>query len=193
MNGQPGSIEEKIIFATIECIEKYGISGATNRQIAQAAGVNLAAINYYFRSKDVLIQRVMEITLENAFDLSDLPLMPEVSAQARAVAAMEKLIEGGQQYPGLTRAHFHTLLAEGQRDPLLERHVNGYLDKLAADLQGRAGVPEPAALRLGLVQVLSAVVFTALTPGLFAGLQQVDLTGPEQRRAYITRLVERLL
>ena len=95
MNDQPTSAEEKIIHATIGCIEKYGISGATNRQIAQAAGVNLAAINYYFRSKEQLIQRVMEITLTNAFDLSDLPPMPGVSAQERCIAVMMHLIDGG--------------------------------------------------------------------------------------------------
>ena len=70
MNDKPASVEGKIIQAAIECIEKYGISGATNRQIALEAGVNNAAINYYFRSKEVLIQRCMEITLKNAFDLS---------------------------------------------------------------------------------------------------------------------------
>jgi TetR/AcrR family transcriptional regulator, regulator of cefoperazone and chloramphenicol sensitivity len=63
MNEKTGSVEQKIIDATIRCIEAYGISGANNRRIAEAAGVNIAAINYYFRSKELLIQRVMEITL----------------------------------------------------------------------------------------------------------------------------------
>lgn len=49
MNSEP--VEIKIIEAAIECIEQFGLKGATNRRIAEKAGVNLAAINYYFRSK----------------------------------------------------------------------------------------------------------------------------------------------
>ena len=37
MNEKPATIEEKIIYATIDCINQYGISGATNRKIAQAS------------------------------------------------------------------------------------------------------------------------------------------------------------
>ena len=44
------SMEEKIILATIECLEKYGFQGTTIRKIAEAAGSNSAAVNYYFRS-----------------------------------------------------------------------------------------------------------------------------------------------
>ena len=139
MNEKPAGVEEKIILATIESIEKYGLSGATNRQIAQIAGVNLAAINYYFRSKEILIQRVMDITLKNAFDMSDLPSMPDASAQERCTAVLMKLIQGGFAYPGLTRAHFYNLLAEGREDPLLVRHVNRFIDELAEDLQDREG------------------------------------------------------
>ncbi len=46
MQAEPGPIERKIIEAAIECIEQYGIQGATNRRIAEIAGVNSAAINY---------------------------------------------------------------------------------------------------------------------------------------------------
>jgi TetR/AcrR family transcriptional regulator, regulator of cefoperazone and chloramphenicol sensitivity len=95
-------VEEKIINATIDCIDLYGISGATNRHIAQVAGVNLAAINYYFRTKEALIQRVMEITLKNAFDLSDITPTPGESASERCIAILMHIIQGGLRYPGIT-------------------------------------------------------------------------------------------
>ena len=40
------TVEIKIIEAAIDCIEQFGLKGATNRRIAEKAGVNLAAINY---------------------------------------------------------------------------------------------------------------------------------------------------
>ena len=193
MDEKPTSVEEKIILAAIDCIEKYGISGATNRQIARMAGVNIAAINYYFRSKDVLIKRCMEITLKNAFDLSDFPPMPGIPAQERCIAILMDLIEGGFRYPGVSRAHFHNLLAEGQYDPLLVEHINRFIDELADDLRKRGCVLEINELKLALIQIMSAVLLAILAPDLFEGSQQINLHDPDTCRAYVTRLVSRLI
>ena len=193
MDEKPTSVEQKIILAAIDCIEKYGISGATNRQIARMAGVNIAAINYYFRSKDVLIKRCMEITLKNAFDLSDFSPMPGIPAQERCIAIMMDLIEGGFRYPGISRAHFHNLLAEGQYDPLLVEHINRFIDELADDLRKRGCGLETDELKLALIQVMSAVLLAILAPDLFEGSQQINLHDPGTCRAYVTRLVSRLI
>ena len=193
MKDTPVSVEEKIIYATIDCIDRYGISGATNRQIAQTAGVNLAAINYYFRSKEVLIQRCMEITLKNAFDLSEFPLMPDAPVQERCIAVMMDLVEGGLRYPGITRAHFYNLLVEGQYDSLLLEHVNRFIDELAGDLQARGCVLAQGELKLALSQIVSAVFLVILAPKLFEQQHVINLHNPETCRAYVTRLVQRLL
>jgi AcrR family transcriptional regulator len=191
MDEKPASVEEKIISVTIECIEKYGISGATNRRIAELAGVNLAAINYYFRSKDALLQRVMEITLKNAFDLSEMDPMPGASVPERASAIFTELLQGGYHFPGITRAHFYNLLAEGEYDaPLVER-VNRFITDLAADLRARGCALPPAQLTLALTQIFSAVMLPALAPRLFE--QCCDLPDPAASQAYVRRLVERLL
>ena len=193
MNEKPTSVEDRIIAATIDCIDKYGISGATNRQIAGMAGVNIAAINYYFRSKDNLIQRCMEITLKNAFDLSDFPPMPGASAHERCLAVLIDLIQGGYQYPGLTRSHFYNLLAEGRLDPLMVEHVNRFVDELVADLQDRGCALELDDLKVALVQIMSAVFMAILAPDLFEGRQGINLHNPDSCGAYVTRLVNRLL
>jgi AcrR family transcriptional regulator len=192
MTEKPASPEERIILATIDCIEKYGLSGATNRQIAETAGVNIAAINYYFRSKDVLMEQVMEITLSNAFDLSDLDPMPGASAQERLMAVLLHLIQGGLRYPNLTRAHFHRMLVEGQDDPLPVKHINCFIDALACDLQTRGCRMNPDDLRTALVQSVSAVLLVALAPNLFQqpGLNLVD---ESIAQAYAARLANNLL
>ena len=48
--------QERIVLATIQSIEQYGVSRATVRRSADVAGVNVAAINYYFGSKDRLLE-----------------------------------------------------------------------------------------------------------------------------------------
>jgi AcrR family transcriptional regulator len=193
MNEKPAGAENRIIQATIDCIEMYGISGATNRRIAEVAGVNIAAINYYFRSKDALIQRCMEMTLKNAFDLSDFPPMPGVAAQERCAAILMDIIQGGHHFPGITRAHFFNLFAQGQPDPLLEKHTNRFIDELAVDLQNRGCSLPLDELKIALVQLMSAAIMAILAPTLFAHQRGLDLHDPDMCHAYVTRLVERLL
>jgi TetR/AcrR family transcriptional regulator, regulator of cefoperazone and chloramphenicol sensitivity len=192
MSETTATVEGRILQTTIDCIEAYGISGATNRVIAQAAGVNIAAINYYFRSKDQLIQRVMEITLKNAFDLSDFPPMEGISAHERCTAIFLEILEGGIQYPNITRAHFHNLLVEGQPDPVLKAYVARFIEGQARDLQQR-GLALPAGeVHLALLQIFSAIVMAILAPALYE-LPGTSLETPEGRRAYVARLVEKLL
>lgn len=193
MTSPPPSAEERITLAAIECIERYGIAGATNRRISQMAGVNAAAINYYFRSKANLIRRCKERTLENAFDLADMPPMPDLGPQERCAAIMVDLIEGGHRYPGLTRAHFQDLLERGKTEPLLEERLNRFVENLADDLRKRGSTLGAHELRIALTQILSATLIAILAPTLFAPRTGVDMRDVQARQAYVRRMVDRLL
>lgn len=186
-------VENKIISATITCIEAYGLSGATNRRIAEKAEVNLAAINYYFRSKEALLKRVMEITLKNAFDLSDMPPMPGAPARERCVQIFVDLVQGGLQYPGITRAHFYNIIAQGEYDALLVSSVHRFIDDLAADLLARGCTLGSDELKPALMQIFSSTTMISLAPRLFEAHSWGDLHDPRTCRAYIERLVDRLL
>jgi len=193
MDEKSSAIEERIIQATIDCIESYGIPGATNRRIASTAGVNIAAINYYFRSKDVLIRRCMEITLKNAFDLGDIAPMLGLSAQERCIAILVELITGGLQFPGITRAHFFNLMTKGQYDDLLVERINRFVDDLTVDLQNRGCKLATNELKVALTQIMSTVILNILAPTLFEQQPGANLRDPDTCRAYVTRLVGKLL
>ncbi|CAI2441276.1 transcriptional regulator CecR [Serratia liquefaciens] len=51
---------QQLIAAAIEMFGEYGIQGATTRDIAQRAGHNIAAITYYFNSKEGLYLAVAQ-------------------------------------------------------------------------------------------------------------------------------------
>ena len=56
--------KDKIIKSTLQIMSKDGVHSITVRKIAVAAKVNIAAINYYFGSKDSLIQESLKSFLE---------------------------------------------------------------------------------------------------------------------------------
>lgn len=58
------SAEEKIKAAARKLFTKKGFSAARTRDIAEEAGINLALLNYYFRSKEKLFDIVMMENLQ---------------------------------------------------------------------------------------------------------------------------------
>lgn len=58
-NSKDNSTEQKILQAAQKCFTEKGFAGTRTRDIADEAGINLALLNYYFRSKEKLFQQVM--------------------------------------------------------------------------------------------------------------------------------------
>jgi TetR/AcrR family transcriptional regulator len=72
------SLRERLLDAAVECFTSDGIAAASLRSIAVAAGVTPAMVNYYFGSKDRLLQAFIEERL--------LPLVAELGSGIRAAS-----------------------------------------------------------------------------------------------------------
>lgn len=59
--------EEKIIDAARKLFTQNGFSATRTRDIAEEAGINLALLNYYFRSKQNLFQIIIEEKFDQLF------------------------------------------------------------------------------------------------------------------------------
>jgi len=187
------SVEAKIIEAAIQCVEEYGLKGATNRRIAEKAGVNLAAINYYFRSKENLIDRIMESTLDNAFDWEDISKLPGNTAKERCIAIFDDLIKGGCTYPGITRAHFYDLITEGNYNSLVVQKYSEFLSHLCEDLSNRGVDLSQDELKMACSQIASACLLVILAPELNVPSLGIDLQDDKTRHRFVSTLVNKLL
>ncbi|MFC6672421.1 TetR/AcrR family transcriptional regulator [Marinobacterium aestuariivivens] len=82
----------RILRAAASLFAEQGFAETTMRQITARAGVNLAAVNYHFGSKDKLILAVSEIYIHPL--LSNLEaLLEERAALAEQTIALEELVE----------------------------------------------------------------------------------------------------
>src|SRR5215203_1539650 len=61
------STEEKIKDAARKVFTQKGYSATRTRDIAEEAGINLALLNYYFRSKEKLFEQVMMERMQQLF------------------------------------------------------------------------------------------------------------------------------
>lgn len=61
--------EEKIKEAARKIFQEKGFEGAKTRDIAKEAGINLALLNYYFRSKKLLFDLIMMEAMQGFFQV----------------------------------------------------------------------------------------------------------------------------
>jgi AcrR family transcriptional regulator len=190
---ESASIEERIIAAAIACIEQYGLQGATNRKIAKMAGVNSAAINYYFRSKDVLIERCMQATLASIYPWSEAGGLPGSTPGECCAAVFDQLIQTACRLPGVTRALFYDLLVSGSPASPAVSRLNQFLVQLAQSLLAKGTEMAEEELHLATAQVAAAVLLVSLAPRIFEEGFGLDLNDADMRQVFVQRLVDRLL
>jgi len=63
------STKNKILEATLSIISNEGFQNVTIRRIAMDAGVNVAAVNYHFGSKDNVINEALEYLMIQAKEI----------------------------------------------------------------------------------------------------------------------------
>lgn len=92
------STEEKIKQAARIVFTKKGYAGTKTRDIAEQAGLNLALLNYYFRSKEKLFEIIMAEKLQQMFQtllpvLNDESLSLDQKIDQAAEGYIEMLIK----------------------------------------------------------------------------------------------------
>ncbi len=101
------STESRIILATVACIASRGIAATSTREIAKQAKLNQGNIHYYFRSKEALMRRVLELVYENSSHNIDALQDRHISPSTR----LEMIIDLGFDLITRRRDEFITLIA----------------------------------------------------------------------------------
>ncbi len=184
---------EKIVIAAIECIEEQGLQSLTIRSIASKAGVNSAAINYYFDTKGRLVEEALERTLEEFKKIPEETLQADnLDSRDRLRAFFSALFDGLIRWPRIVRAHLQSPLFEANYGTRFVDTFNSFLTDLLRKLEEMPLGPQEQNLRLRIIQSFSAVLIPGLMPGLFRYFSGLDFTDPDARKSYIEDLVTHL-
>lgn len=186
---------ERILEATINCIEREGLNNLTTRRIAEEAGANIAAINYYFRSKDALVAEALDLTLKHmmgdVFAYLDDPEKPFYDILEEVFFY---LIDGGQRFPGIIMAHIYGALVEKRPGTPVMKVFQQLSERLVARAAQEYPRRAPEALRTGLAEIMAAVIFSSLVPEFFRVQAELDLSQPDATRRmakYMVALFEK--
>lgn len=191
----------RLLRAALECFATHGFNKTSTRQIAQAAGVNLGAINYYFGSKADLYRAVYSQLCEIASESADgasrglpaaqtgLPTRLEAGVTLLSVLreffriSLQPLKQSEAMRLSM-RLHFREILEpSGMFQEHVDRQIRPMHESLTALLGNQLGLaaPDDDALRLSLaIQSLMVFHFIAqdvvvqLAPALTATAEAVD-------------------
>lgn len=186
--------EEKIIIAAINCIEKYGYESATIRQIAAEAGVNSAAISYYFRSKDVLMRLALEQGARNGFNMEDFSFAADLPLEDRLFEIFDFFVKKLFEYPNLTRALLFDTVMHGKYDSFLVSLMNKFFQELTQDILQKDPSLREQSLKTALTQITAAsFIYCATTPRLLETYNSIDFEDTDMRGEYLRKLIHQCM
>jgi AcrR family transcriptional regulator len=172
-----------IIEAVVTCIEKYGIDKLTTRKIAEAAGMNIASINYYFRSKDELVAETLTTTVNHMME--DVFAAIDDAGKSFEEALKDVffyLIDGATRFPGISTAHLYGAVVEKRYDSPGGQAIGRVFERLVERAMKELPLKDPGEIRFQMAQVVSAIIFSMLAPGFFPVPEKVQPLDAEHCR-----------
>ncbi len=180
--------KQDILFAVIDYIEKNGVGALTIRKLAEAAQVNVASINYYWGTKEKMLEDVRHITLDNAF--SDFKEKVYDKKGKPQLGLLEEFFlhvyQGCLRWPNISKMHFSKAFNENDYHDLLSKRMKIFLDELyevAAELTSQSEKD----LKLNIVQTLSAIYFMGMLGGLYGKFYNVK--DEDNQKLFIRKLM----
>lgn len=185
--------KQQILEATITAIEKHGIQNLTTRAIADEAGVNNAALHYYYGTKENLIAEALALTLDHMMEDTDEILSRDEDIRRRLRALFEYLIDGILRFPNLIRAHLSGPLMEGEQDSPFYRMLDSWLERTGSELRHVLPAGQGDTIRFSLHAAISALLVAGLMSETMQGPSHMDLQNEGFRSRYVEYLVFTIL
>lgn len=177
----------RIIEAAAEIIGREKNLNLTIRDIAGRAGVNNASINYYFRSKENLLEEVELLLLEKVRSFYTGLFDKSITARERLINWADRLSSFLIEYPGI-------VYMIGTR--ILEREntgLNEYLKLMETGLtpvvRELTGIKDSRALSFKVVHLISGVVYPILIHSSREKTAGIDIDETVTRKQYLSSLV----
>lgn len=186
-------ITKKILIATIDCIEEYGLAKVTIRKIAQQAGVNPAMINYYFVSKEKLIEKAMQATLQEGFsnNLEDYSTKWETDTITALKGFLYDTLSGMINYPNITKSHLYEVMINNNYICMPVLELNNFLEKFYGLIKDIVIGKHEREKRRAVIQMFSSVFLIGLMPYIFDTYMDFDIDDNNERKLFIDDLVSK--
>jgi AcrR family transcriptional regulator len=186
----PTSTKARILLAAEEVFARRGFAGASTREIASKAGVNISSLHYHWESKETLYAAV----LRNVYGR-----WTDVSRDSAHEASIGRLFDHFAAYPSVPRLLLRRMLEEPDPDSGNGTDSDGFLESWTRNLGGwvrQRGSKRNVDAQLVILTLYSALLLFTADGRLHARLLGGCVADPaitRRLRGHLTELCARLL
>src|SRR5262245_46107166 len=199
---QPGSTKARILAAAEEVFAARGFQGASTREIAARAGVNISSLHYHWSSKETLYFSVFRTIYDRIVALLQNTLAPLLARPGKRAQIIERtmgaLFDFFADNPNVPKLLMRRIVENEEIDVGIERDILVPAWTVFSDwlrrLRRRTFSEEES--RLFMLSMHSVLLVYLLDSRSYATLLGGSVRSGEQRarvRAHVIRLVRRLL
>ena len=176
---------EQVADAAIETLAAVGMRGLTHRAVDRAAGLPEGSTSYYFRTRQSLLQAVLDrVAALDVADAAELSIGDgSLEAIAAAIASLVRHLVTKERSRTLAR---YEVATESVRQPDLREVLLAVAERVwqpAVELLGKDGSPRQRRDARLVVACLDGLIFTHLV-----GTNELDLD-PAELRDTVLRLL----
>ena len=198
----PGSTKGRILAAAEEVFAARGFEGASTREIAARAGVNISSLHYHWESKETLYFAVFRNVFDRIVDLLQNTLAPLLARHGKRNEAIDlamgQLFDFFADNPNLPKLLFRRIVGNEDIDVGIERDILVPAWGVFSEWLGRLGRRAFSAdeSRLFMLSVHSVLLAYLLDSHPYQSLLGGSVRSGrlrEQVRRHVIQLVHRLL
>jgi AcrR family transcriptional regulator len=187
------STKEHILLSAIEAIEKHGLVNLTTRLIAEEAGVNNAALHYYYGTKENLVEAALNQTADHMLKDSRDIFSKDDSIEIRLREMIVYIIEGVEKFPNILRAHlmgpFYYADPKGDITQLLGSWIEITGTAIRESGTGRSSQQ----IKFSLDMIFSYIIMSGLFKTPESEDAWMDLKEPVTRERFLRQAIEMLI
>ena len=198
----PGSTKGRILAAAEEVFAARGFQGASTREIAARAGVNISSLHYHWESKETLYFAVFRNVFDRIVDLLQNTLAPLLARHGRREEAIDlamgQLFDFFADSPNVPKLLLRRIVENEDIEIGIERDILVPAWDVFSEWLGRLGRRAFSAdeSRLFMLSVHSVLLAYLLDSRPYQSLLGGSVRGGrlrEQVRRHVIQLVHRLL
>jgi AcrR family transcriptional regulator len=191
MKEQP--TKQHILRSTIDAIEKHGLDNLTTRLIAEEAGVNNAALHYYYGTKDNLVEAALNQTANRMLDDTRGIMSGDDSIEVRLRDLLVYIIDGVEKFPNIIRAHLMEPFYYADRREELTQLLGSWIAMAENAVRESGAGRSPNQIKLSLDMIFSYIIMYGLFKTKESEDAWMDLQDPVTRERFLRQAVDMLI
>ena len=186
--------KEKIIEAALEIIKNEGLQKVTVRKIAAMAGVNIAAINYHFGSKEKVLNEALEHVMIQMKKVFNYMKDEENSPEVRLETFIQKYSKNLFKYPDSIKNLIHQSIHENSVSNNFQEYLKSEGIALIKNTIHQLRPDEnDSILHMLTMQLLSSLAFPVLLGNRAAEIFGIELNQTYNQSMYTKLLINNIL